>query len=305
MPRFDTYRGFLFASLSSDVPTLEDYLGDARPFLDIVADQAPQGLEYVPGTVTYTFDANWKLQFENGLDYYHFVSTHSSYIDVLGRRGTPTEIKSRLAALLRETSPDRQGSFSFRNGHSVMWSIRGDEDQLRPLAYDTDDFEALQANIAPHRLQWMLRQRNLTIFPNLQIIDISSLQLRTWRPLAPDRTEMHSHCLEPIGEAAKARELRIRQYEDFFNLSGMATSDDNVMYEYCQSGYEARDAGWTQGYARGLGSDRGALEHSGDGFSFSPQDWREGDLTFGETCFHTGYREWLRLLSQAGDLRNV
>ena len=56
----------------------------------------------------------------------------------------------------------------------------------------------------------MLRQRNLTIFPNLQVIDISSAQLRTWRPLAANKTEMVSHCLAPMGEPAAARALRAR-----------------------------------------------------------------------------------------------
>src|SRR5690606_15176558 len=34
--RLGTYRGFIFASLSPDVPALEDYLGDFRRFIDLV-----------------------------------------------------------------------------------------------------------------------------------------------------------------------------------------------------------------------------------------------------------------------------
>ena len=70
--RFGNYRGLLFASLCVDVPSLEEYLGDARIFLDIVLDQSENGFEFVPGPVIYTYDGNWKLQFENGLDFYHF-----------------------------------------------------------------------------------------------------------------------------------------------------------------------------------------------------------------------------------------
>ena len=70
---------------------LREHLGGAHVFLDIVADQAPNGLEYVAGAIDYTFDANWKLQFENGLDFYHFASTHSSYVDILNRRGLRAE----------------------------------------------------------------------------------------------------------------------------------------------------------------------------------------------------------------------
>jgi benzoate/toluate 1,2-dioxygenase subunit alpha len=138
-------------------------------------------------------------------------------------------------------------------------------------------------------------------FPNLQIIDITSLQLRTWRPLAPDRTEMSSHCMAPIGESAEARRLRIRQYEDFFNPSGLATSDDNVMYEYCQSGYDAEADGWTQGYVRGLANGHGSnrTRDMAEALGISPAAATYGSLSFGdETCFHAGYREWQRLISR-------
>ena len=181
-----------------------------------------------------------------------------------------------------------------------MWSIRPGQEQ-RALAQDAELLSAALRAAGPDRAKWLLRQRNLTIYPNLQIIDIQSLQLRLWQPLAVDRTRMISHCLAPIGETREARRFRIRQYEDFFNASGLATSDDNVMYELCQGGLAATAAGATQGYVRGLGE--------------RPEDWRDysrelglgnarptyGPVSFGdETCFHAGYREWLRLMRRGG-----
>ncbi|MDB5698931.1 MAG: tftA, partial [Alphaproteobacteria bacterium] len=120
--RFASYRGLLFASLSSDVPSLEEHLGDARIFIDLVADQAPDGLEYVPGSVSYTFDANWKFQFENGLDYYHFETVHRSFVDVLQQRSNRSQALSP-GAHLADPEPQAQGTFSFARGHAVMWSI--------------------------------------------------------------------------------------------------------------------------------------------------------------------------------------
>jgi benzoate/toluate 1,2-dioxygenase alpha subunit/2,4,5-trichlorophenoxyacetic acid oxygenase 1 len=299
VPRFGNYRGLLFASLSPDVPSLEEHLGEARAMLDLVLDQSSTGWEFVPGPVNYTYDANWKLQLENGLDFYHFGSTHSSYVDVLQKRAkrNPPAVQPPP-----EMDPEAQGSFSFANGHSVMWSIRNPPRGLRPLAFDKVRLAEVRERVGEARTKWMLRQRNLTIFPNLQIIDIVSLQLRTWRPLAPDRTEMSSHCLAPIGEDAEARRLRIRQYEDFFNPTGLATSDDNVMYEYCQSGYAADTDGWTQGYARGLGGAGNAPSLAAE-IGMTPAAESVGSLGFGdETCFHACYREWRRLLSR-GEVR--
>jgi phenylpropionate dioxygenase-like ring-hydroxylating dioxygenase large terminal subunit len=298
--RLDSYRGFIFASLAPDVPELDDFLGEAKSFLNLVIDQSPTGqLEVVPGEVTYTFDANWKLQFENGLDYYHFGATHASYVDILKRRAAGA---SADAGFSKEESSEgeAQGSFSFDHGHAVMWSIKQTQLYGRPLASDPAVLAAARSRVGPERAKWMLRQRNLTIFPNLQVIDISSAQLRTWRPLAANKTEMVSHCLAPVGEPAAARALRIRNYEDFFNPTGLASSDDNVMYEFCQSGYEAERAGNTQGYLRGaagpcMENGRYAAE-----LGISPAATALGAASFGdETNFHAGYREWRRLMECA------
>jgi benzoate/toluate 1,2-dioxygenase alpha subunit/2,4,5-trichlorophenoxyacetic acid oxygenase 1 len=298
--RLDSYRGFIFASLSPDVPSLDEHLGDAKFFLDLVIDQSPTGqLELVPGEVSYTFDANWKLQFENGLDYYHFAATHSSYVDIMKRR--PADAPSKQGMTVEP--PDEtlgQGSFNFAHGHAVNFSIKPTQLYGRPLAQDAAFLEATRARVGPTRLKWMLRQRNLTIFPNLQVIDILSGQLRTWRPLAADKTEMVSHCLAPVGEPPAARRMRIRNYEDFFNPTGLASSDDNVMYEFCQTGYDAQ-AGFTQGYLRGAeaGPGVGDSPHAAE-LGITAEEWSFGTVAFGtETNFYAGYREWRRLLQLA------
>ena len=298
--RLGSYRGFIFASLNPDVPSIEDHLGDTRAFLDLIVDQSDTGeVEFVPGASTYTFDGNWKLQFENGLDYYHFATTHSSYVDILKKRQA---VAGPEAGFPAEEGDDEegQGSFSFDYGHAVNWSIKRAQLYGRPLGMDPARLDAVRERVGPTRAKWMLRQRNLTIFPNLQVIDILSAQVRTWRPLAADKTEMVSHCLAPVGESAAARTMRIRNYEDFFNASGLASSDDNVMYEFCQSGYEATGAGPTQGYLRGAAEPgTGASPHAAE-LGVHPPEWSFGALTFGgETNFHPGYREWRRLLQRA------
>ena len=299
--RLDSYRGFVFASLSPDVPSLSDYLGDAKAFLDLVVDQSETGeVEVVPGEVTYTFDANWKLQFENGLDYYHFGATHASYVDILKRRAANAPSS---AGFTKEPDAERegQGSFNFDYGHAVNWSVKRTQLYGRPLGSRGELMDAVRNRVGPDRLKWMLRQRNLTIFPNLQVIDILSAQVRTWRPLAADKTEMVSHCLAPVGEPPAARALRIRNYEDFFNPSGLASSDDNVMYEFCQSGYEA-EAGPTQGYLRGAGQPESGASLHAEQLGVKPAEWSWGGPGFGgETNFYPGYREWKRLLQRAAN----
>lgn len=296
--RLASYRGFVFASLAADVPSLEEHLGGAAAMLDLVADQAPDGLEYVPGSISYTFEANWKLQFENGLDAYHFPATHGAFVDIIRRR--PVREADDVASVLPEGVAS--GTIAFPRGHAVSWSLGapGQGPENRPLPKDPALLARVHRQAGDARLDWMLRQRNLTVFPNLQVIDIQSLQVRTWEPLAVDRTLMHSHCLAPIGESAEARRFRIRQYEEFFNAGGLATSDDNVMYEYMQTGLACTAAGPPQAYDRGMAAPRATAE------PFAALDLGEASATFSdaglafgdETGIHAGYREWFRLLGR-------
>jgi benzoate/toluate 1,2-dioxygenase alpha subunit/2,4,5-trichlorophenoxyacetic acid oxygenase 1 len=293
LARLGSYRGFVFASLSANVPSLDEHLGEARKLLDLVADQAPDGLEYIPGEAGYTYDGNWKLQFENGLDAYHFATTHAAFVDIVRNRpraGPPPQAPGPIIA----------GTISTAHGHAMSWSVGapGQGPESRPLVRDARLLELARERVGTARLDWMLRQRNLTIFPNLQIIDIQSLQLRTWQPLAVDRTRMSSHCLAPRGESPQARRFRIRQYEEFFNAGGLATSDDNVMYALSQDGFAAQAAGDTQGYARGMATPAAPREPFAPlGLTDARCNVSPAGLAFGdETAIHAGYREWRRLL---------
>ncbi|MEC9340658.1 MAG: aromatic ring-hydroxylating dioxygenase subunit alpha [Pseudomonadota bacterium] len=298
VPRLASYRGFVFASLSPEVPHLDDHLGEARLLLDLVADQGPDGLEYVPGSASYTFDGNWKLQFENGLDAYHFATTHAAFVDIVRRRPPPPPPDGQTPA----TPPGIvAGTISVPRGHAMSWSIGapGQGAENRPLPRDAELLERVRRAVGDERLGWMLRQRNLTIFPNLQIIDIQSLQVRTWQPLAVNSTRMNSHCLAPVGESAAARRFRIRQYEEFFNAGGLASSDDNVMYDLNQIGLAARGAGPTQGYGRGMTSPPpDPAPFAALGIDAARCTSSDAGLAFGdETGMHAGYREWHRLLT--------
>ncbi|MDN6245241.1 MAG: 3-phenylpropionate dioxygenase, partial [Corynebacterium casei] len=50
--------------------------------------------------------------------------------------------------------------------------------------------------------------------------------------------------IAPKGETAESRENRIRQYEDFFNATGMATPDDLEEFRSCQKTYLATSFPW-------------------------------------------------------------
>ncbi|MEO7150317.1 MAG: SRPBCC family protein [Burkholderiaceae bacterium] len=296
--RFGNYRGFLFASLAPDVPALEEHLDGAARFLDLVVDQGPDGIEVIPGAVSYEYAGNWKMQLENALDLYHFTSTHPSYIDVLHKRGErraagAAEVPGSIYEDLASQQQSGRGTLSFRHGHVAYWgdNPKGSE---RPLACA---FDEIQSRVGETAAQWMLKVRNLVVFPNLQVVENASLQLRVLRPVAVDRTEVLTWCIGPRGEPLEQRRRRIRQYEDFYNPSGMATPDDTAVYEACQRGHAAHVIEWQQGYSRGMTARGNTTSPQAQALGVQAVDAVQGSYSQGdETCLHTGYREWQRLL---------
>ncbi|MSQ72470.1 MAG: hypothetical protein EXR27_14440 [Betaproteobacteria bacterium] len=296
LARLENYRGLLFGSLSREVPPLEAFLGDMRFFIDLAMQQGPQGMEFVPGRITYTYDANWKLQMDNGVDSYHLTSTHTSFMAVQDRRRAGEGHQEARQFDWQKRFSQEGGMFGFRNGHSVFW-LNQAESTKRPVYSSIDE---VRARLGDLHADWMLKMRNTVIFPNMQIADSTSLLLRVFRPLAVDKTEMRVYCLAPIGEAREVRAWRLRQFEDFFNVSGFATPDDTVVYEDSQVGFQATPLEWLQGHARGMTALQAGQSELAAQLGITPVQSMQGPFDIqSETCFHPPYREWARLM-QAG-----
>ncbi|TPE48955.1 benzoate 1,2-dioxygenase large subunit [Amaricoccus solimangrovi] len=232
--RFESYRGFLFGSLNADVPPLGEYLGEARKMIDMVADQSEDGLEVLRGSSTYVYDGNWKLQAENGADGYHVSAVHWNYVATTSRRGQEGKEDTIKANDASKWAKQKGGFYSFENGHLLLWTVWADPSN-RPLHPRRDE---LVEKHGAAKADWMIGYlRNLCLYPNLFLMDQFSSQLRVFRPVAVDRTEVTIYCVAPKGESREARARRIRQYEDFFNASGMATPDDTEEFRATQRGY--------------------------------------------------------------------
>src|SRR3981189_1756076 len=70
VPRVDSYRGFIFATLNPDAPPLLDYLGPITRPID----------EWLPPP------PNWKLAYDNSGDGYHVVFSHRSLLEMENRQ---------------------------------------------------------------------------------------------------------------------------------------------------------------------------------------------------------------------------
>lgn len=289
--RLGEYRGFVFGSLSTDVPPLEEHLAGAKPFIDLLVDQSPEGLEVLKGSGTYRYRGNWKLQSENGIDAYHFTTVHQNYVMVLQRRaqrGAPGKLRAGFDQ--RKWQADN-GCYDLGNGHAAIW-LTFAAPESRPLWERRDE---ITRRVGEARAEWMLkRQRNLLLYPNVQLMDQASTQIRVFRPIDVNLTEVKIYCIAPKGESAQARERRIRQYEDFFNASGMATPDDLAVFEAAQVGCAAEGAR-AQGYERGMGHALRGADAPAQALGLAPLT--SGPSAQDETLFHGVYRRWAKLMA--------
>lgn len=235
--RFESYRGFLFGSLNPDVASLEDFLGETKVIIDQIVDQAPEGLEVLRGNSSYIYDGNWKLQMENGCDGYHVSSVHWNYATTMDRR-SETGTKAVDA---NSWSKSVAGVYGFENGHILLWTNTRNP-EVRPV---WNRREEIAARLGEEKAGFIVNQtRNLCLYPNVFLMDQFSTQIRVVRPLGVDKTEVTIFCFAPKGESAEDRAHRIRQYEDFFNVSGMGTSDDLEEFRACQTAYAGTLALW-------------------------------------------------------------
>jgi benzoate/toluate 1,2-dioxygenase subunit alpha len=291
--RFESYRGFLFGSLNEDVLPLQAHLGEAAKIIDMIVDQSPDGLEVLRGASSYIYDGNWKLGAENGADGYHVSSVHWNYAATTNRRKTAAEGDAVRAMDASKWAKQGGGFYSFEHGHLLLWS-KWSNPEDRPAFARRDE---LIEQYGQARTDWMIgNSRNLCLYPNVYLMDQFSSQIRVLRPIAVDKTEVTIYCIAPKNESTEARTRRIRQYEDFFNASGMATPDDLEEFRACQQGYAASALPWND-MSRGAlhwveGADEAAVE-----IGLNPK--MSGVKTEDEGLFTIQHKYWLDTMRAA------
>ena len=235
--RFQSYRGFLFGSLNADAIPLEDFLGETKVIIDQIVDQAANGLEVLRGNSSYIYDGNWKMQMENGCDGYHVSTVHWNYAATMDRR----KVDGTKAVDANSWSKSVAGVYGFDHGHILLWTKTMNPD-VRPVYQYREE---IKARVGEVKADFIVNQtRNLCLYPNVFLMDQFSTQIRVVRPLSVDKTEVTIFCFAPKGESAADRATRIRQYEDFFNVTGMGTADDLEEFRACQAGYAGTTAMW-------------------------------------------------------------
>ena len=230
------YRGFMFVNFATHAVSLEEYLGNAKEYIDLVADQSEAGLEMLNDPQEYSVRANWKLISENSVDLYHGMPTHKTYFD----------IKASQDPGLTKVVLEGKG-IDLGNGHAVIeykapwgrpvahWTPAWDEEDRQEI---NDIKNKLISRFGEERAERIADyNRNILIFPNLIINDIMAVTVRTYYPVRPDYMEVTGYSLAPIDESEKFRLRRNDNFLEFLGPGGFATPEDNEALELCQEGY--------------------------------------------------------------------
>ena len=252
--RFESYRGFNFICFDANVEPLVDYLGPVLEYLDVICDQAEDGMTIVGGTQEYSMRANWKLLTENSIDGYHALTTHATYLDYL---------KATNGSL----APVAFGgtAYDLGKGHAVLeykapwgrpvaqWIPSWGEDGKKELSRL---YDGLLKRFGKERADRIATcNRNLFIFPNLVVNDIMAVTVRTYYPTAPDHMTISAWALAPKEETEWARKYRLFNFLEFLGPGGFATPDDVEALEQCQRGFKnSGEAQWND-ISKGMGKE--------------------------------------------------
>jgi benzoate/toluate 1,2-dioxygenase alpha subunit len=283
--RVENYRGFIFASLDPNIVPLREFLGNTVPqLIDRKLAQSPVGrIRISANPFVGVYDGNWKFQSENIVDGYHFMHTHQSFVQLqkkygdttgdfgIHKGGNPAEMrKNRLLG----------NAIGAPYGHGVTQkpAVGFDDFFTGPFAAYYSD---LRAKHGADELRWVMGAGAGCVFPNFGMIHN---QLRTWRPIAPNQTEVTIYPYALEGAPEDFNKGMLRSHERFYGPAGYGAVDDVEMFAVSQQGLSATAVGWL------------ILERGMHNETPLPANEIEG-MPSSETVHRAFWRAWRRLMS--------
>ena len=261
--RVESYRGFVFASLSSTGPSVTEWLGGAVTAFDDMCDRAPEGeVEIVPNCFRIIQNSNWKIFLENQLDALHPSVTHESTgraaaaiekeIEEETGEAPPLSYHMLSAFAAPVESWNNFETHGYPHGHCLLTGYMG----LRPTDPDTLEYEeVMKKSYGEERMEEILsvNTHHVLVYPCLSV-QPPLQQLRAVRPLGPDKTltEIWHFRLKGAPEAIYRRAL------DYYYLvnspSTMVNADDLHNFWKCDQGLQTDGGDWVS-FHRNAGQD--------------------------------------------------
>lgn len=244
LPRVEVYRGFIFASFNPKVPPLTEYLGRTKLLIDRKLNQAPDGtISIASRPYVGNYEGNWKFHAENIIDGYHFMYTHQSFVKLQAKYGDSTgDFGVHKGGNANEMKKIRTRGLVWgcAQGHIVNQKPVINADELLNGDF-ADYYRGIHEKYGEEEFNWVFGSNAACIFPNLGLIHN---QIRTWRPLAVNLTEVRIFLYDLDGAPDAFNEGMLRSQERFYGPAGHGMPDDIEMFAVNQQGMDACALDW-------------------------------------------------------------
>ena len=277
----ESYKGLIFGTWDPTAPSLEDYLGDFKWYLDSFWDRWPGGTQVIGGVHKWVISCNWKFAAEQfASDMYHAEISHASAIMALAPQ--------RQVSVEEQAERRMQGGrqVSSPNGHGMGFFTTENFDQDGPLARDwvLSNREMLEERLGESRMRYV--RGHQTVFPNFSYL--SNGTMRVWQPRGPGEIEVWAWGAVPAMAPPEVKEaLRVNILRTF-SPSGLLEQDDGENWNEIQKVLRGRVARSHPLNARmGLG-------HANQNLGEYPG---RTNYVFGEEAARGMYRRWADLMT--------
>lgn len=245
VPHVDSYRGLIFANMNPAAEPLLDHLGRAKEIIDVKLNMSPVGqirLSSKPYVVRYK--GNWKFQSENIVDQYHFLFVHNPFSKLQAKYGDTTgDFGVHKAGKTRAEQQKiryRGDVYGCAQGHGLAMQPEGDPENLK-TGHFAKLFEKLGDVYDEATLCKIGGKAAATIFPNLGIIHH---QLRIWRPIGPELTEVTVYPYDLVGLDDELNAGMLRSQERFYGPAGYGMPDDVDIFSQNTEGLRGSAVEW-------------------------------------------------------------
>jgi phenylpropionate dioxygenase-like ring-hydroxylating dioxygenase large terminal subunit len=283
VPRVESYRGFVFASLSPHGQTLQQYLGRGMQYLDEMCDRAPDGEIEAVRPIKYDFRGNWKLQMENYSDNYHPAVLHQSALDI-GIKMMKEKYGNRSLTEMAK-APGQYRERGYGAGHG-MADFAGSRGGVWMNAYANPKYkEALAQKYGEARAGELVElDTHMMIYPNL-LLHTRMNHYRVIKPLAVDHTEVWTYPCKLKGAPDDVNEINILNTSHHCSAMGEVQVDDIQCFAWVQEGLKVEEMEWV------------VFKLYGEDERFDENGEMECRGT-SEGIIRYQYKEWARLMGQ-------
>ncbi|MCK9990576.1 MAG: aromatic ring-hydroxylating dioxygenase subunit alpha [Rugosibacter sp.] len=283
--RVASYHGLVFGCFDKDAPSLEDYLGDMRWYLDAALDAFPDGTALIGATQKVILHTNWKLPVENVCgDGYHLGWSHAGAMKA-------TQSGDLSGFTVGNTGVDLEGGMSVAglNGNSVLASLDGVSgyafypEPALALKYLNENRAKVVARLGKFRGEKIWgSQLNMTVFPSLQFLPGLNW-FRVYHPKGPGKIEMWTWAIVEKNMPDELKQQILDNVSLTFGPAGLFDNDDGDNLASCTS----QSRGWRT--AQMPVYTNMAIGHSGK------REGLPGDIASGIVSEHNQryfYRRW-------------